>query len=104
MRGHFDADRRMMIAERVDGSPARLADAAGYFAWFDVADEMDGGLTLDDLSPSFVKTARKFAETFGVSFPARLAECEEVSNDFGRFFADLQTEAYNAPTKKAARR
>ena len=52
-----------------------------FECYFGVADELDGGLTLDDLDPSFVLGAKAYADERHASWPPALAEAEEILLD-----------------------
>ena len=47
--------------------------------YFGVADELEGGLTLDDLDPAFIDEAREAADIFDLSWPPWMPEAEEFA-------------------------
>lgn len=51
---------------------------------FDVADELDGGLRLDQLSKRWTDTAESVAVRLGLSWPPNLAEVEEYALRYRR--------------------
>lgn len=55
--------------------PPSIVDA--FSAYFDVADELDGGLTLADLDRDFVADANSAATRLGLPWPPNLADAEE---------------------------
>ena len=59
-------------------------DVYSFTVLFDVADELDGGLTLGDLDARAIEEARRAAARFGLSWPPWLAECEEFALDHHR--------------------
>lgn len=60
--------------------PCRIErDGRQFSAYFDVADELDGGLTLDELYAGLVEDARAAANLLGLSWPPVLAEAEEYA-------------------------
>lgn len=67
----------MTFTERftVTPTPATFAD------YFSVADELDGGLTLDDLDAEFVDEARYAATSLRLPWPPDLATAEEYALD-----------------------
>lgn len=52
-----------------------------FFTYFNIADELDGGLTLDDLHSTLVDEARTFANSEALPWPPDLATAEEYLND-----------------------
>lgn len=54
-----------------------------FRAYFNVADELHGGLPLDDLDRRLVAQARKAADGLGLTWPPRLAEAEEYTERTG---------------------
>ena len=63
--------------------PARLSTAwrQAFEMYFSVADELDGGLTLDDLDHQFVSEAKTAADEGGLPWPPDLAFAEETMLD-----------------------
>lgn len=83
-------------------APTTAAEAWRLTSYFDVADELDGGLTLGDLEARFVAEARDAAITFGFPWPPHLASAEEYMNDHGRTVSTLLDD--NRPGGKAKKR
>ena len=52
-----------------------------FIDYFGVADELDGGLTLDDLTKKVVRRARLAATEFGLVWPPVLWVAEEFANN-----------------------
>ena len=50
-----------------------------FTQYFDCADELEGGLTLDDLDPAFVEEAQEASDIFDLSWPPWLPEAEEFA-------------------------
>jgi hypothetical protein len=55
-----------------------------FFTYFNVADELDGGLTLDDLDRQAVAEARHASEEFDLPWPPDLSAAE----DYLSFYRD----------------
>lgn len=75
------ADRTNPIADTGDGGYEAEARrrAENFWSYFNVADELAGGLTLDDLDPTHVDEARDAADVQNLSWPPSLAEAEEFA-------------------------
>ncbi len=54
-------------------------NAADFWSYFNVADELDGGLTLDDLDGTYVDEARHAADVYRLAWPPALADAEEFA-------------------------
>jgi hypothetical protein len=53
-----------------------------FHIYFDIADELDGGLALEELNVIAVGEARKATEHWELPWPPDLAVAEELQNDF----------------------
>lgn len=52
-----------------------------FWSYFNVADELDGGLTLEDLDRQAIAEARTASERHGLPWPPDLAEAEVFLQD-----------------------
>lgn len=55
------------------------AQATRFWDYFALADELSGGLTLEDMSARIKKSAHRAADELGLSWPPRMAEAEEYA-------------------------
>lgn len=54
-------------------------NASDFWSYFNVADELDGDLTLDDLDDRYVAEARRAADLYDLAWPPVLADAEEFA-------------------------
>ena len=59
--------------------------AAAFWNYFNAADELDGGLTLEELDRRFVRSARDAAAALGLPWPPYLAAAEDYALDNPEF-------------------
>ena len=54
-------------------------NARDFWSYFNVADELDGDLTLDDLDDTYVAEARRAADLYDLAWPPVLADAEDFA-------------------------
>ena len=77
-------------ADRVLGGAGAVNVPADFHAYFNVADELDGDLTLDDLDDRWVRMARKAASRLGLIWPPLLAAAEDYALDHPEFVRGVE--------------
>lgn len=77
-----------------------------FWVYFDIADELDGGLSLDDLDQAAVERAYEYSRAWQLPWPARLAEAEEALNTMNlyEYTQREMRKAHAAPTQRRTAR